>query len=944
MAEMSPRPKLEAELVRIKQAIAGQEASRGILPDEQIEIALALLRGRLAELEIELQGGGVIAQGPFRGDNTTTVGERGINVSGSIGGNVISGDQNLITVVAESGSTVYVGEIAPVKIDAVDRESALGHYLAHVIAHNRYLQLHGIRSSNLSVHIELEHIYITLRAHQKRTVQAEASWIFAEGKLAPGERQRVRYGQETIAETMIITVNEALNEHQRLVILGDPGSGKTTLLRYLALVYARDMAEKGGWIEPKLSLSESGLLPILLPLRKIGAYLRGKSEDGTEGHAHLLQFLHQSLANERVRIPDDFFDEYLGNGCAIILLDGIDEVTRGDLRRRVVRLIESFASAYPDCRFVITSRIKGYTNIALGENCVTTIIRDFALDDVEQFLRHWHRLGAIIKLGAGENAEHLASIQTQQLMATIRGNERIQELAINPLMLTVIALVHRDWVKLPDRRAELYAEAVDVLLGKWDEARGVTEQHILENIPFDIGDKRLILQNIALYMHEQGQKEIELSNLRPLLFNTFHEIAHDKYVAERAADRFLQVIEERTGLLAARGDGVYAFSHLTFQEYLAALAIAARDDYITKTLDHVPDSWWREVILLEAGHLSMLGKERTTHLIRAIAELKQEPEPYYNIVLAAECLRDVGRSRVKRDVEEIVQQRLHKGLESPPPLSSLLSRWLGGEDRNRDPKQWIEQRAIVVNAILRAGAGYWTKPYGEPEWIEIPAGEFVMGNDEYKDETPLNQSPLDTFCMARVPITNAQYYFFVKDTGVAPPRLWKDGNPPQGWELHPVTDVTWYDAMAYCRWLSQMTGKTITLPSEAEWEKAARGDDGRTYPWGNKFDPMRCNTRELGIGSTTPIGVFPNGASPYGVLDMCGNVWEWTLSIYRAYGSGYNTQIFDEDLESQEWRAIRGGAFYSSPTDCCCTSRSLKLPDFSFRYYGFRVALYFPVN
>ncbi len=133
------------------------------------------------------------------------------------------------------------------------------------------------------------------------------------------------------------------------------------------------------------------------------------------------------------------------------------------------------------------------------------------------------------------------------------------------------------------------------------------------------------------------------------------------------------------------------------------------------------------------------------------------------------------------------------------------------------------------------------------------------------------------------------------------PESWEDDRPPKGLESHPVMDVTWRDAIAYCKWLSEMTGKRITLPSEAEWEKAARGDkDKRAYPWGHTFESTRCNSSELEIGDTTPVGIFPNGASPYGCLDMSGNVWEWTRSIHKNYP--YNPADGREDLTEGDKR------------------------------------------
>jgi len=812
-------------------------------------------------------------------------------------------------IIMGQGGRVIIGE-PPVETPAVDPTSALARYLRHLIAQNRYLTLQGIRSGGKLVSIELEQIYVTLRATRERTVTAQEAWLAEEMRFAPGEfaGQRPAVAGHSQTETVIVSVNEALETYSHLVVLGDPGSGKTTLLRHLALLYARDLAEGDGLVSARLGLAESGRLPVLVPLRKLAAYLKTHrpADDGTEGCALLLEHLRQLLAGDRVELPPHFFDSYLEAGNAVVLLDGLDEVADPDLRRRVARLVEAFTATYPTCRFIVTSRIVGYSGPArLGGDYASTTVRDFSDADIAQFLRNWHLAVAVGEMGPGPDAQARAEAQTQQLLSAIQTNERVRELALNPLLLTVIALVHRDRVKLPDRRAELYAEAVDVLLGKWDEARGVQEVAILPDRPFDAGDKRLLLQRLALTMHEAQQKEIAAEDLRRLLGEYFHGLVPDWRQVSSAVDRFLKVVEERTGLLAARGEGVYGFSHLTFQEYLAALAMAARDDYVAYTLAYCGDPWWREAILLEAGFLSIQSRERTTRLVRAIAECKKEPMPYHNLVLAAEMLRDVGSSRVEGELDTEVRQRLQKGLETPPPLSKRLLGKLGPS-----PRAWIEQRSAAMEALVRAGAGYWTLPYGEPEWVEIPEGEFWVG-----ESVNAQRMQVDTFWIAKTPVTNAQYQLFVKATGHEKPENWEDGRPPKGEESHPVVYVSQEDAEAYCQWLSSVTGKAIRLPSEAEWEKAARGDkDKREYPWGDRFEATRCNCHELGLRNTTPVGIFADGASPYGVLDLSGNVWEWT-----------------EDA------VLRGGAFNYDEWGVRCSYRDVNWPDLRSSYLGFRV-------
>ena len=230
----------------------------------------------------------------------------------------------------------------------------------------------------------------------------------------------------------------------------------------------------------------------------------------------------------------------------------------------------------------------------------------------------------------------------------------------------------------------------------------------------------------------------------------------------------------------------------------------------------------------------------------------------------------------------------------------------------------------------------------EPEMILIPAGEFLMGSDPQKDkyakdnEQPQHGLYLPDYYIAKIPVTNAQYAAFLEATGHDQPRHWEGVRLPRGKEDHPVIWVTWHDAMAYCNWLAEKTGKPYRLPSEAEWEKAARGTDGRIFPWGNQWDRKRCNTLESRIDDTTPVGAYPEGASPYGLLDMVGNVWEWTSSLYEPYP--YKPYDGREDPAADSPRVLRGGSWLPNRRLARCAVRYGLNPDFRSSDHGFRVA------
>jgi formylglycine-generating enzyme required for sulfatase activity len=167
---------------------------------------------------------------------------------------------------------------------------------------------------------------------------------------------------------------------------------------------------------------------------------------------------------------------------------------------------------------------------------------------------------------------------------------------------------------------------------------------------------------------------------------------------------------------------------------------------------------------------------------------------------------------------------------------------------------------------------FWKAPWGEPEWVMVPAGEFLMGSKIWMD-APMHHVFVAEFKIARVPVTNAQYALFVRDNQAEGPRHWSGGRPPKEKENHPVVDISWRDAQAYCCWLSSKLGYNVQLPTEAECEKAARGDhDRREFPWGDTWEELRCNSDKLGLEDTSPVGLFLSGASPSGVLDMVGNV------------------------------------------------------------------------
>jgi iron(II)-dependent oxidoreductase len=243
----------------------------------------------------------------------------------------------------------------------------------------------------------------------------------------------------------------------------------------------------------------------------------------------------------------------------------------------------------------------------------------------------------------------------------------------------------------------------------------------------------------------------------------------------------------------------------------------------------------------------------------------------------------------------------------------------------------------------------------EPETIVIPAGAFWMGSDDPGAPAPerhRHQVVLPAFRLGRFPVTLRQYAAFIKDKREHPaPSEWFNREPPKERLDHPVTDVSWNDAQAYCAWLSRQTGRHYVLPSEAEWEKAASwsqaAGEKRARPWGNEWLEGLCNA---GGSSTTPVGAHAAGASAYGVEDLLGNVQEWTCSLWGdqpaqpEFGYPYDPADGREVTSPQELPPLarlvhRGGYFKSAPADLRCTARGNALADSKVAWRGFRVAL-----
>jgi formylglycine-generating enzyme required for sulfatase activity len=751
---------------------------------------------------------------------------------------------------------------------------------------------------------------------------------------------------------------EVLDRQARLVLLGDPGGGKSTFVNFVALCLA---GEALGRPDVNVTLLTSSLpqdderssqeestpqrwthgtlLPVRIVLRDFAA--RGLPNPGKEAAArNLWQFLEAELEEAGI---SDFFPvlrrELLG-GRGMVLLDGLDEVPEAEKRREQIRqAVEDFSGGLGESRVLLTSRTYAYQNQAWRlPGFEEAVLAPFSRGQIDRFVGCWYEQMVTL----GRFREEDAKGRAQLLRQAIFGSDRLMGLAERPLLLTLMASLHA-WRggSLPEQREELYADAVELLLNTWERQRLTVDRtgkpvqlqpSLAEWLRVDRQEVRQVLEELAFEAHGSqadlsGTADLEEGKLVSRFLHLSRNPGAD-------AVQLLAYLRDRAGLLVERGMGVYTFPHRTFQEYLAACHLTGGifPDEAAR-LGREDPGRWREVVLL-AGAKAARGAVATVwHLAEALCFREPGapevgPEDNLGALLAGQVLLESGDPRRMSEANKMKLQQVRHWLvylmrtDTFPVLErATAGRVLAGlGDPRFDPDLWYLPKEPLLG------------------FVKVPAGPFQMGDDLHEVEVP-------TFYIARYPVTVAQFYVFVEASSYEP----EDRSCLIGLANHPVLRVSRNDALAYCKWLGERlrerqadSGETenvwealaagdlhTCLPSGAEWEKAARGTDGRTYPWGEEADPNRANFAETGLWRSSAVGCFPTGASPYGCEEMSGNVLEWTPK---------NRQV-DIHVPTLRYGVLRGGSWLSNAQSIRCIFSSSFPPDRSYFTIGFRVVL-----
>ncbi|MGO8674015.1 MAG: SUMF1/EgtB/PvdO family nonheme iron enzyme [Capsulimonadaceae bacterium] len=698
------------------------------------------------------------------------------------------------------------------------------------------------------------------------------------------------------------------------IVLGEPGSGKTTLLRHLEYTVARNGLTDGR--------SHLPFFASLAAYRPIDGRLPSP-----------LDWLSGEWRKRLPLLPP--LADVLATRPVLFMLDALNEMphrSADEFREHTDKwrdFVNEEVGPRPGARAVFTCRSTDYSrNLTRGDRDVPQIQVERLDDDrMLQFLRAYLPPG----------------VDAARTFERIQSDAKQVDLFRVPFYLRMLTEQIRQTGELPSDRARLFC--------------GFVREQIRRN------SADMLLRPGALLKEEDIEflNEIDVDRRAPT------KLPEHGLLIPSLTRLAVGMLRRDTHVVAGRGNGLRSRSPAGVQRN--QIRVPEIEAYELMLL---PAETGRDVV--RAGcTIAVLGMDRVDRSVMFFHQLLQDFFAARDPSAIAAGLVESGgleeavviatglasspdahiRSVLASDITLAARSAVSAGTDASNALKDDIRAALIG--RMQDATLPAKERAKAGVSLSEIGdrrPGVGLRSDGLPDivWCDVPSGEFLFGSEKRKDpaadsdEQPQRRVSIPAFRISMFPVTYRQYEAFVDAAdGYADPRWWKGlheeglqqqrGGPGEQafpFDNHPRERVSWYDAMAFCSWLSNRIGAVITLPTEQQWEKAARGTDGRIYPYGNEFDAAKGNTRMLGIGRTCTVGAFPNGASPYGVQDMSGNVWEWTLTEYESRS--------DIDTLSSVHRAVRGGATDCDPEHARVAYRGLDMPGYRYGFLGFRLA------
>jgi len=928
----------------------GLKKKRGAMSVESDDPAA--LRRQIEELTSRLEL--LEANGPrARRRNAKVAESRSVRMGGvhTAGGTAISGD-----VKVESGDFIGRDAITVIErliVTGADAGQAKMNVAAYLDALAR--DLSGVRLGDIDAGadhrrqapLELQDIYIPIDTTFKRPIHIDLREAIALSPKEIRERAETPEAQELIftriskamAEEDISAIAlrqleshqfdsedtsalEALCAFPRLTLLGAPGSGKSTFGAFVLLALAR--AWQGQVTTRDVfgkAWTSGNLLPVRVVLRQFAEMFA--SGESVPNAGDIWTFIGRDLqargwTDAQSGMP--FIQNLVRSVGGLVFFDGLDECGDDRRRHRVLNAVQAFIGAASEkTRFLITARPYAYPD---GPRPSDGIFEIAQLDDskIEQFVNRWYAAIAGNRWALRDLPERM---RDDLLVAYKRPELRL--LAGNPLLLTLMAVLHSNRGRLPDDRADLYGETVDLLLRRWNRDVGADRALLTQlSVPgLSMRDIQAALEKLAYAVHQTAEGTSGPADIPQMsLLRAFQPLAQGSFDKAEAVVAF---IERRAGLLIGQGaalgqDPKFTFPHRTFQEYLAAQYLKDQRDLsaTARQLAKRSPAHWREVLTLAAR---LAGPDRggaaADETIRAAdppvrGVLKNLDESCWSrVILAARMLKEIGPVQLQQlNTSKAVLQRILRW------LTFGISCWQKGGPRAR----------------MRAEMGDLLSSLGDPRFDSSLYHHCV-------DDPMLGFLWIDCLpdlAMARYLVTVDQYNDFLRDTNKAnSPALLRDPGS------RPARSICKSEAHQYARWLEgklrsapelkdtdaaalvRDKGWIVDLPTGPEWLQSARaGVERRPYPWGQQFETERANTIEAEIADTSAVGCFaPND---FGLYDMAGNVLEWTS---------------DQMPENDQAYAVRGGAYDRGHRQARCEEYGFTNSNTRAAMLGFRLVL-----
>jgi formylglycine-generating enzyme required for sulfatase activity/class 3 adenylate cyclase len=689
---------------------------------------------------------------------------------------------------------------------------------------------------------------------------------------------------EDIKQVKLDSLLEAVDKYPCIILLGDPGCGKTTALENLAYQFS-DYPDK---------------LPVPLHLSEFGPGM--SLEDFIiQGWGGSLEAGHWGAKELAANL-----EAYLDAGRLFFLFDALNEMPLEGYRERSLalrRFIDQRAAQ--GNRFLVTCRTLDYSDELSGLQRIE--IQPLSDEKIQHFLQN-------------ELQEEWPTLW-QMLIQSQDSPHCLLEMARNPYLLTVMIDVFEEDSQLSQNRADLMRRFTQILLG-WAKAKCPSDQWLnadiqceaLSIMAFEMQARsgfgtKVKTEQVKAVMPHQVQPDPNWPS-QPIPPEQVLSLAANAKIVEMPVDRstvrfYHQLLQEYFAAHQLLKKDPNNLKHLWRWPWLEAeIPLWVRPENNYEPLPPPPSTGWEETTILAVAS----APENDNRLVQTLLEI--------NPVLAGRCL--------------LQRQTMVDSATRQAVIDYLLSAIANPE----------------VALRVRIAAGEVLGCLGDPRlgaMVVIRDGDFLMG--EGREQHTLF---LPDYQMGKYPVTNAEYKRFIEAGGYREKRFWTEAGwqevgekqkEPRFWQdarfnkpNQPAIGLSWYECVAYCRWLSAGTGQFYRLPTEAEWEKGARGVDGRLYPWGNEFEASRLNAREgdQKVCTTTPVGIYPNGVSPFGLFDCAGNVWEWCATRwkkpfpYDAHQDEWQASY----LEGQNLRVLRSGSWNYKAEATRCGYR------FKFQPYG----------